>query len=438
MSNKIKQLRAHRQLHLDHIEEILTLAHSAVADQSVHVRFKIRYADLDELFAEFEKSHASVVALVAASETPDFAADKEVRRTFFDNFYTIKTIYANLFPDPIKVQPNETEVSRSSNIKLKPLHIPVFEGSYKEWPTFRSLFVTLIHDNKDLKSIEKFQYLLTFLSKEPLKIVKTLSLSEINYPIAFQLLEQRYENKRMLASAYCGSIFNLKSVTSASSRSLRCLVDNFQENLAALEAIEFPRDLKDFLLFSLLLQKVDPVTRERFELQLGNHEIPALSALVDFLNKQCNALENVALAGDKLSASVLTKPVASPGKYKTVSSLVATSKIGGSGVCNICNGEHPSNRCPSILDKSPSERFKIIKDKNLCLNCFGTHKLKNCRSKRNCCKCEARHHTMLHFPRPTPTPASQQAAEGNDTSISSVSSPSTTTETHALAKHQLF
>lgn len=37
----------------------------------------------------------------------------------------------------------------------------------------------------------------------------------------------------------------------------------------------------------------------------------------------------------------------------------------------------------------------IVKQKSLCLNCFGTHRVKDCPSKRNCKKCKKRHHTYL-------------------------------------------
>uniref|UniRef100_A0A1B0DLV3 Uncharacterized protein n=1 Tax=Phlebotomus papatasi TaxID=29031 RepID=A0A1B0DLV3_PHLPP len=59
--------------------------------------------------------------------------------------------------------------------KLEPITISTFTGEPKEWKTFIQLYMSIIHKNKSLSKIEKFQYLLSYLGPEPKRISKLLN-----------------------------------------------------------------------------------------------------------------------------------------------------------------------------------------------------------------------------------------------------------------------
>ncbi|VDI47081.1 Hypothetical predicted protein [Mytilus galloprovincialis] len=48
----------------------------------------------------------------------------------------------------------------------------------------------------------------------------------------------------------------------------------------------------------------------------------------------------------------------------------------------------------SIIEKH-ERRIAIIKEKKLCINCYGTHKVSYCRSKYDCRNRHCKHHTLL-------------------------------------------
>lgn len=199
-SNKLKQAKALRQLQIDHIDELLTLAQSAVTDESLQVRFKIRCECLENIYDEFQKQHDAIILLLSTAENPEFETEKNIRTTFFDNYFTIKTIYTNIF---CSQQSNETtdNAIKSPNVKLPKISLPVFDGNYQNWITFYDLFSTLIHNNDTLSNIEKFQYLLSSLTSHALTLLKGIPITAQNYEIAFKTLIDRYQNRRLLANS---------------------------------------------------------------------------------------------------------------------------------------------------------------------------------------------------------------------------------------------
>lgn len=105
-------------------------------------------------------------------------------------------------------QRNETQV------KLPKLKLPTFDELIKDWPHFKDLFSSLIHDNESISGIQKFQYLLSCLSNEPHNLARTLPVTATNYPIVWEQLLSRYDDKRRLAVYYLDKILNLSPVNS--------------------------------------------------------------------------------------------------------------------------------------------------------------------------------------------------------------------------------
>ncbi|GFX99711.1 integrase catalytic domain-containing protein [Trichonephila clavipes] len=77
--------------------------------------------------------------------------------------------------------------------------------------------------------------------------------------------------------------------------------------------------------------------------------------------------------------------------------------------CVLCKGNnfHPLSKCYQFKKLSVQDRVEIVKGNNLCFRCFLPHRLKECRSEKNCF-CLRLHNSLIHFSRdktrnPTPT-----------------------------------
>ncbi|XP_053954308.1 uncharacterized protein LOC128860676 [Anastrepha ludens] len=98
--------------------------------------------------------------------------------------------------------------------------------------------------------------------------------------------------------------------------------------------------------------------------------------MVTFLQRRCQAMENVAHA-------MVTK---------TPSTQTAQK------ICAVCNKyDHVVYSCPVFASISPNERWKKAKNAKLCINCLKPgHQVQQCKSSA-CRRCSLMHHTLLHF-----------------------------------------
>lgn len=396
--NKLKQAKALRQLQIDEILEILALAQLAVTDQSLHVRFNLRCSNLDDILEEFKTMHNSIISILSTIENPDMIAEKEIKTSFMDNFFTVKTIYTNLFNE--ETSSNIDTTSTTPNVKLPKISLPTFDGSYKNWPTFFDIFNSLIHTNSTLSDIDKFQYLLSSLSSETRNLLKGYQLTKENYQLAFETLTERYQNKRLLANSFWKEICNAPKLTNESVDGLRNLLAIFSENLTALKNLNLPIEDWDFILFHSLIQKLDIATIKRFELQECSTEIPSYRALYKFLKNQCISLESLKFSvSQRVNASSSDKP------YKKSSTFLTQSNSPNKFSCSYCNANHSIYKCSSFLNEPPSARLQIVKDKNWCINCLHSgHRVSGCSSKSTCRHCHKSHHTLLHLGTIDPSP----------------------------------
>ncbi|XP_062538987.1 uncharacterized protein LOC134207279 [Armigeres subalbatus] len=103
-------------------------------------------------------------------------------------------------------------------VKLPEIKLPTFDGTIKEWPSFRDSFQSLIASNMQLSDVDKFSYLLSSLSKEAKRVVEVIEVTSDNYAVAWELLEKRYENKYLIVKSYVEALFTAdpikESVTS--------------------------------------------------------------------------------------------------------------------------------------------------------------------------------------------------------------------------------
>ncbi|XP_062538626.1 uncharacterized protein LOC134206899 [Armigeres subalbatus] len=98
-------------------------------------------------------------------------------------------------------------VNPTSTVKLPELRLPSFSGRLREWATFRDMFQSLIHRNRQLYDMDKFIYLRSSLVGEALQEVAALEMTSANNAIAWDLLQKRYENRKLIVKAHLDALF---------------------------------------------------------------------------------------------------------------------------------------------------------------------------------------------------------------------------------------
>lgn len=84
-----------------------------------------------------------------------------------------------------QVNTNERNTPEMSSLKLTPISIPTFTGSFKVWPTFSGLFKTMVISNHTFNDIKKLQYLKTIVTGEAEKSIANIEITGENFEEAF-------------------------------------------------------------------------------------------------------------------------------------------------------------------------------------------------------------------------------------------------------------
>ncbi|XP_047994410.1 uncharacterized protein LOC125232697 [Leguminivora glycinivorella] len=334
-------------------------------------------ADLNPIVEDFHRAQKAIM-----KKTKDVNTEFSVTVDFEQKVKSILTRLRKA--EPVITSKHETvdkhDSSDNNSAKLPKIVVKPFDGSLHNWLSFKELFDSLIH-KRNISNIEKLHYLMTSCQGKALDLIKNYPISDNSYMDAYNALNNFYNRKRQIAFGYYEKILLCEQVKTKSSTELEKVHRVFRETLQVLERFDLPD--KNFMLFHLLWGKLDKATREAFLLEFNSNEIPKFESLQEFVEKQVRALEVTEV-----------KPVASANKGKGKVTLVATQQ----NICVFCTELHNLENCKKFKVLDTSERFKVVKNKGLCVCCFSkTHKVKQCRSDCRCSICGCSHNTLLHF-----------------------------------------
>ncbi|XP_055856101.1 uncharacterized protein LOC129919272 [Episyrphus balteatus] len=294
-----------------------------------------------------------------------------------------------------------------TNIKLQPMQIPPFSGDYREWPGFRDVFLQTVDCNTKLSSSQKFRYLKSVLREDAFNLLNGVSVSDSNYQLAWEKLENRYDKPLYIINALIEQFLKLPNVVSGDGFHLRKLVDKADEVIRGLEAVK--SEGRDPWLVYLLINKTDSETKKAWALENKMSEESTIKDLIHFLENRSNALE----ASDPKTSRVKNSRASNPTNIKSLA-VVNTS-------CPKCKGEHYLPQCPEFVSMSVSSRRGFARDQRLCYNCLGTkHSSNRCRVKARCKLCKSRHHSLVHLDNINPA-ASASVVDPTQNSASVVS-----------------
>ncbi|XP_071580996.1 uncharacterized protein [Temnothorax nylanderi] len=125
-------------------------------------------------------------------------------------------------------------------VRLPKLDLPKFSGKYDEWFPFFDVFNSIIHSNASLNNVQRLQYLRAAVSGEASDVINTLEMSDRNYEIAWNLLRERYDNKRVIVHTHIKAITELPSVNKENACELRQIADGASKHIHALQALGRP------------------------------------------------------------------------------------------------------------------------------------------------------------------------------------------------------
>lgn len=351
----------------------------------------LRLGKLQDLFYNFDEVQIKIEEL-----DPDSEKQLKERQDLENRFYTLiaqaQELIENwtLFID----KPNDVS-SRSScgaltNIKLPPLKIPPFDGNVNNWIEFRDTYISLIHNNEKIDCINKFHYLKSYLEGTASILVNSISVSADNYNIAWSLLCERFNNKRILINQHLKCLFSIEPLSKESDKGLRNLIDTITKNLSALNSLGEPTKNWDTLIIYMASAKLDTVTARNWEEYRSTIDLPTLDDFYTFLRNRATVLETV-----QSGRSDKTEP-----RHQQIqrakSFIASSSDISVGNRCVCCKQTHKLYDCSMFKSLSIEERNRKVCQWRLCSNCLrGGHQPYQCRLS-GCRICRGKHNTLLH------------------------------------------
>jgi hypothetical protein len=124
MAAKAKENRAQRDSLKTQMFEIWEVAKSSQEQPSLRALLKRRFARAQSIFEKFEPLHSAILAHTAAQSEPDFAAEEQIRREFFEAFDEIEAI-CQLFSRNRSSCVNRNKSKHFVVVKLTPAEIVV-------------------------------------------------------------------------------------------------------------------------------------------------------------------------------------------------------------------------------------------------------------------------------------------------------------------------
>lgn len=277
------------------------------------------------------------------------------------------------------VEPNQ--------VRLPKIEIPAFSGDIRDWNDFQNLFKNLVHENASLSNVQRLYYLKTAMKGPALDLVKDFPISDANYPEAWSSLCARYDNKRATIRAHFRDFFSLPKLKNE--REIQELLDNSAKSLRSLKALGENVDQWSTILSYWLTTRLDDKTERDWETSIADcSKFPSYKELRTFL------MARASIIADTISSSMFkkTEKVDSKSDFKkTDSKPVARSLITSKVRCYMCNLNHYLNDCVEFKQKTPLQRFEIVKSNKLCVNCFcRKHNTSDCKGPK-CKICDGRH-----------------------------------------------
>ena len=199
-------------------------------------------------------------------------------------------LIANYKKSPI-ISSSEAHTSSTSKLRLPKLQLPSFTGLYTEWMSFIDLFRASVDNNSQLSASEKLNYLKVCLVGDAAKLISSVTITDSNYPIAMQLLQERYENKRCIVQAHLKAIWTQPCLKNESASGLRKILETTTEHLRALTELGEPTAAWDSVLIFWIIERLDCESRKQWQLANPGTNLLKWQDLAEFLDSRSRALE---------------------------------------------------------------------------------------------------------------------------------------------------
>ncbi|XP_055589056.1 uncharacterized protein LOC129741357 [Uranotaenia lowii] len=390
--------------------QLLESAYSEFVQMRLQIELLLEDEDVKEVVDEDASDTERLVSLGAAAQRREEESDAIFSKAELKYCQAKSALLKFLHADiqHSNTQPSHPTASAvESRVKLPEIRLPTFSGRLEEWIPFRDAFKSLIHQSDKLSERDKFTYLRASLSGEALQEIGSIALSGSNYDVAWNVLEDRYQNHKLIVKAHLDYLFAIERMKRENFECLNQLISDFEKHLQMLAKIGEDIGGWSTILVHMVCCRLDPITLKLWETNHNSKEVPCYENLIMFLKNHCSVLQSLSSSSSS-AQSENRKP------------RFGVNHAATSGRCSFCaEFFHSAFVCRKFQKMTVAQRYEAVKKIGLCMNCLAaSHLARNC-TRGFCRQCGRRHHTLLHSSKetnsvkPKPSDASVTAINRN-------------------------
>jgi hypothetical protein len=282
---------------------------------------------------------------------------------------------------------------------LPKVELPSFDGSPIAWPKFIEQFHVQVHARTGLDDTRRMDLLQSHVKDEAKKIIHGLGYTGRNYALALKELKFAFGHRVSVARAYIDSITAGNILPSGDPHALRNFYVAIRDCIATLRQMQYTTELTSMDVLQRTTRRIPGDKRVKWNDCVRNicrTREPNLLDLERWL-KECIESEFSPFA---IPVRQRQNPPSFSKPHTTMNTAATPSVNSHNSVsCSLCSNDHHLSRCKDYLDKTPEERYELVKQHRLCFNCLHSkHRIADCKSKGTCrvSGCNVRHHTTLH------------------------------------------
>jgi len=270
------QIKALERIHA----YVMSFDSSAYDISELEARLK-KLSDIKEAFEKLQ------IQLEDEAENSD---EDEIRAAFEESMFTVQAKI-------IRKANALTTAATETHVRLPMIELPKYDGDIKEWPNFKDLFCTLVHNSKTISTIQKFMFLKSSLNGHALSMIQSIPVVGSNYQSAWQSLIDRYDNLQILVSSHLKMICQEPIIKKGCKDELRKLITELNQNVRALHELGVPVIHWDAIIIYLTNRRLPQDLREKWCRTATNQDLkqgkwPTFKQFIEFLETECYALES--------------------------------------------------------------------------------------------------------------------------------------------------
>lgn len=188
----------------------------------------------------------------------------------------------------------------------------------------------MVGDNTVLSNVEKLYRLKNVVKGDAARIIQHLEVTGENYEAAWAMLQNRYNNRRLLFCTVFDRIIDYPNINIQNAANIKQLQETSTECIQALKAMGIAMDKVDPFIARILIRKLDREGLLRYEqcVQKTN-EFQTVHDVMPFLGQQYLALESV---NSRRRSSTAQKTVNSSNVFQTNQKTCMFGNLAGHSV----------------------------------------------------------------------------------------------------------